>query len=444
MNTKALDDLLAFLRHPSVSTDPAFNSKTAACADWLVEYLRAGGLNTELHSTPGHPVIVASTPRREDRKTILIYGHYDVQPVDPLELWHSDPFDPTVKDGVITARGATDNKGQIMAHIQGVLDVMAEEGEPPVNVVFLIEGEEEIGSENLLPFLKEHSALLASDIALISDTSMVDRGVPTLTYGLRGIAAMEVRLRGPQMDLHSGMFGGTIMNPATAAARMAASLHNHQERVTIPGFYDAVIPLADWEREMWSRLPLDEDALKRITGVSRLVGEQGYSGTERIAGRPTAEINGIGGGYQGAGSKTVIPSESFIKITFRLVPEQDPAAILSAAEDHLRKVAPPGIEVTIEKGHSAMAYLTDPHSGHGLTAQQSLQEVWGVPAALVREGGSIPIVQSFKQILGVETLLLGLALPDCGAHSPNETFPVENYEKGILLNRVLLRKIAQS
>ena len=232
------------------------------------------------------------------------------------------------------------------------------------------------------------------------------------------------------------------MNPATAAARIAASLHDDRERVTIPGFYDGVIPLADWEREMWSGVPLNESSLKQITGVSTLVGEEGYSGIERIAGRPTAEVNGIGGGYQGAGSKTVIPSEAFLKLTFRLVPDQDPELILDAAEAHIRRVVPPGIELTIEKGHCAKAYLTDPHTGYGLVAQQSLEEAWGRPAALVREGGSIPIVQSFKEILGVETLLLGLALPDCGAHSPNETFPIENYEKGILVNRILLNKIA--
>ncbi|MFQ3577731.1 MAG: dipeptidase [Verrucomicrobiia bacterium] len=442
MNKSALDDLLAFIRFRSVSTDPAYKADVDACAEWVCAFLKDGGLESRLFTTPGHPIVVASTPKRPNRPTLLIYGHYDVQPVDPLELWHSDPFEPTVADGIITARGATDNKGQIMAHIRGVLETLAEKSECPVNVVFLIEGEEEIGSQNLEPFLEEHREMLACDVVAVSDTGMVAPGVPTMTYGLRGIAAMEITLRGPEMDLHSGMFGGTIMNPATAAARIAASLHDPEERVRIPGFYDRVKPLADWERKEWSALPLNDEAFLRMTGVSALVGEVGYTGVERVAGRPTAEVNGIAAGYQGAGTKTVIPSEAMIKLTFRLVPDQDPQAILEAAEAHIRRVTPSGITLHIERGHSAAAYYTDPHSDLCGAARRALRVAWGREPVLIREGGSIPIVQSFKTKLGVDTLLLGLALPDCRAHSPNETFPIESYEKGIHLNKALLEELA--
>ncbi len=442
MNSTALNDLLAFIRFRSVSTDPAYAADVNACAEWLCAYLKGGGLDSHLFTTAGHPIVVASTPKKPNRPTLLIYGHYDVQPVDPLDLWHSDPFEPKVAEGIITARGATDNKGQIMAHIQGVVETMTEKGECPVNVVFLIEGEEEIGSQNLEPFLEEHSSMLACDVVAVSDTGMVGPGIPTMTYGLRGIAAMEVKLRGPKMDLHSGMFGGTVMNPATAAARIVASLHDKEERVQIPGFYDQVVPLAPWERKEWSTLPLNDEAFQRMTGVSALLGEAGYSAVERVAGRPTAEVNGIGAGYQGAGTKTVIPSEAMIKLTFRLVPDQNPQAILEAAERHIRMASPKGISLEVERGHSAAAYHTDPHSPHCAAARRALSRAWGREPVLIREGGSIPIVQSFKTKLGVDTLLLGLALPDCRAHSPNETFPLENYEKGIQLNKALLEELA--
>ncbi len=439
---KAFDDLLEFIRHRSVSADPAFKAGVDGCADWLATLLLKGGLETTVHETAGHPIVVAKSGQDPRRRTLLIYGHYDVQPVDPLELWHSDPFNPVVENGIITARGATDNKGQIMAHIRGVLDTLAEKGDLPVNVIFLIEGEEEVGSENLQPFLAAHKEELACDIVAVSDTGMVGPGRPTFTYGLRGIATMEVRLRGPQMDLHSGMFGGTIMNPATAAARLVATLHGAGERVAIGGFYDGVIPLEPWEREAWASLPLNDEAFLAMTGVSTLVGEDGFSAIERVAGRPTAEVNGIGGGYQGAGSKTVIPSEAFFKLSFRLVPGMDPSDVMRRAEDHLRTHLPRGIQMTIERGHSAPAYRTDPHSAFGKAAQRALAEAWGRPADLAREGGSIPIVQSFKDVLGCDTLLLGLALPDCRAHSPNETFPVENFEKGTILNKLLLSELA--
>ena len=448
-NDPAVADLLEFLRFPSVSTDPARAADTRACAGWVAEKLRAIGLEATVHDTPGHPVVLGrSAPHREDRPTVLIYGHYDVQPADPLELWDSPPFEPRTENGVIFARGATDNKGQILAHIRGVQAAL--EGTTaaglnsalPVNVIFLVEGEEEIGSPNLEAFLVAHRDELQCDVVAISDTGMVGTGRPTFTYGLRGVAAMEVRVTGPAMDLHSGIFGGAVANPATALARLLATLHTSEGRVAIAGFYDAVRPLEDWEREAWQKLPMSDQALLELTGVPGTFGEDGYTSVERFSARPTAEINGLASGYQGEGSKTIIPAKAMAKLTFRLVPDQEPAQILDLAEAHLRKHCPPGVNLEILRGHSGAPYACDPHSTHGEAAQRALQQTFpGAEPALIREGGSIPIVNTFRKVLGVETLLLGLALPDCRAHSPNENFPLANFFAGIRLNQALLREL---
>ena len=439
-----VQDLFAFLRFASISTDADYAKPTKECADWLKARLTAAGLTAEVHATPGHPLVVARNQHKPDRRTVLIYGHYDVQPADPLELWSSPPFEPTLKDGIITARGSTDNKGQILAHILGVEETIREEGDAPVNLIFLIEGEEEIGSVNLEAFLVKHRDELKCDVVAISDTGMVAPGVPTFSYGLRGIASMEVTVKGPAMDLHSGIYGGAVANPANAIARLVTSLHDANGHILVEKFYDEVEPVEDWEREEWKTLPMTDVELMKLTGVKELFGEAGYSSIERTTARPTAEVNGIGGGYQGCGSKTVLPSKAFVKLTFRLVPKQNPAVILDLVEAHLRKHCPPGVELVITRGHSGDWYLVDPHSKDGDAAQRALEETFGSKPALIREGGSIPIVQTFKKVLGVETLLLGLALPDCRAHSPNENFPVANLLAGIKLNRALLRELAKA
>lgn len=439
-----VQELFAFLRFASISTDPDYKVPTRECAEWLVAKLSAAGLKAELHTTPGHPVVVARNQHKAGRKTVLIYGHYDVQPVDPVELWTSPPFEPVEKNGVIYARGSTDNKGQILSHILGVAETIREEGDVPVNLIFLIEGEEEVGSVHLEQFLAKHRDELKCDIVAVSDTGMVAPGVPTFSYGLRGITAIEVVLKGPAMDLHSGIYGGAVANPATAIARLVATLHDENGHVLVENFYDDVAPIQDWEREAWKNLPMTDDELKKLTGIKTLFGENGYSSIERTDARPTAEVNGIGGGYQGQGTKTVIPSKAFAKLTFRLVPKQDPALILDRVEAHLRKHCPPGVEIELTRGHSGDWYFTDPHSKEGKAAQRALEETFGSKPALIREGGSIPIIQTFKKVLGVETLLLGLALPDCRAHSPNENFPVANLLAGIRLNRALLRELAKS
>jgi acetylornithine deacetylase/succinyl-diaminopimelate desuccinylase-like protein len=440
-----LDLLFDFLRFPSVSTDPARKGAVASCADWLRSRLAEIGLDAAIHPTEGHPVVLARNEHRPGRRTVLIYGHYDVQPEDPVAEWTSKPFEPELRNGVIYARGATDNKGQILAHILGVAETLKAKGELPVNLIFLIEGEEEIGSTHLEAFLAEHKSELQCDVIAVSDTGMVAPGVPTFTYGLRGIAALELRVAGPKTDLHSGIYGGAVMNPATALARLLATLHTADGQVAIPGFYEKVRPLEAWERESWSKLPCDDEMILSVTGAPALFGEAGYTSLERLWGRPTAEVNGIGGGFQGVGTKTVLPREAFAKLTFRLVPDQTPDEVLDGVSAHLRAASPAAVGLEIQRGHGGEPYITDPHSEFGKAAQRALVRAFpGKDVALIREGGSIPIINTFKRVLGVDTLLLGLALPDCAAHGPNENFPVANFEAGILLNQTLLEELART
>jgi acetylornithine deacetylase/succinyl-diaminopimelate desuccinylase-like protein len=444
MRASHLEEYYQFLRFPSVSTDDAYAEKVTECAHWLVEKLKSIGLEADLHPTPGHPVVWARNKHQPGRKTVMIYGHYDVQPPDPLDLWDSPPFDPVLKDGYVFARGATDNKGQILAHILGVQETLEQHGDLPVNLHFVIEGEEEIGSGNLGNFLSQKRDALKCDVAVVSDTGMIAKGTPTMSYGLRGVVGMEIRVAAAKMDLHSGIFGGAVANPITALARMIATLHDENGHVAIEGFYEKVRPLEQWEREAWRKLPIDADAeMLKETGVPALVGEEGYSTVERIWGRPTAELNGIGGGYQGQGTKTVIASKAFAKITFRLVPDQDGNDIVKLATKHFEKHKPDGVTLEVTPGHSGPWYLTDPNSAFGKAAQRAMRDAFsGKEPALIREGGSIPIVSQFRSILGVETLLIGFALGDCRAHSPNENFPLENFDACIRLNKAVLREIA--
>ncbi|HYK24022.1 MAG TPA: dipeptidase [Candidatus Acidoferrum sp.] len=443
MRDNYLEDYYSFLRFPSVSTDDQYKQKLEECARWLVNKLTAIGLEAQLVPTKRHPIVWARNKHTAGRRTVLIYGHYDVQPPDPLELWDSPPFEPVLKNGYVFARGATDNKGQILAHILGIQETMEQDGDLPVNLHLVIEGEEEIGSGNLGRFLSENREALKSDVAVVSDTGMIEKGVPTLSYGLRGVTALEIKVTGPKMDLHSGIFGGAVQNPITALAQLLATLHDREGRVAIAGFYDRVKPLEKWEREAWRKLPVDGDKLIREeTGVPELFGEAGYNSLERIWARPTAEINGIGGGYQGQGTKTVIASYAMAKLTFRMVPDQEGDEILKLARAHLQKNLPKGVTMKITDGHSGPWYLTDPHSAIGEAAQRALRKAFDRDPALIREGGSIPIVSQFREILGIETLLMGLALPDCRAHSPNENFPLENFEGGIRLNKAILQELA--
>ncbi len=437
-----LDDLFEFLRFPSVSADSQFKSSVDACADWLTARLRKAGLQAQKYETVGHPVVVARNEERPGRRTVLIYGHYDVQPPDPVDLWETPPFEPVIKENKVFARGSTDNKGQILAHILGVESALNERGDLPVNLILLVEGEEEIGSPNLEAFLKEHKSAWHSDVVAISDTGMVAPGIPTFTYGLRGILCMEIRLRGPSADLHSGIFGGSVANPATVLSRIIAKLHDDSGRIAIPGFYDCVLPLEQWERDLWAKLPYTEQAWLATTGAPRICGEEGFTFLEQVWARPTAEVNGFGSGYQGEGPKTIIPSKATAKLSFRLVPDQDPYELRPGVEEFLKRQCPDSVEMQIVRQHAGKAYLVKPDSAFGKAAQRALADTFGKPVAFIREGGSVPIVRSFKDILGVDTLLLGLALPDCKVHSPNENFAIENFHAGIRLNRQLLDQIA--
>ena len=443
MNDPRIEELLDFVRFPTVSAQKIHRTDMLACADWLVAKFRRMGLDARAASTPGFPVVVAKSLRDPNKKTVLIYGHYDVQPADPLDLWSSPPFNPIIRNGRIIGRGASDNKGQILAHIFGVEEAI-KEGELPVNVVFLIEGEEEIGSAHLGTFLEAHRDELMCDAIAISDTGMAAEGYPTLSYALRGIATLEVQVKGPAMDLHSGIYGGAVANPVTAAARLVASLHDADGRVAIEGFYDTVQPMANWEREAAADSPVSDDAIAAQAGVTVLWGEAGYSAVERVGARPTAEINGFGGGYQGEGSKTVLPAEAFFKVSFRLVPDQRPDTVLALARRHFEKHCPPGVTLTIINGHGGDPFFLDPTLPQGMAAQRALEEVFGKKPALTREGGSIPILTEFQRTLRHPALLLALASPDCRAHAPDENFPIENFLMGIRLNKALLRELAKS
>lgn len=438
--------LVEYLRFPSVSTQPEHTKDVVACAEWLEDLFKRRGLTAKIHQTPGHPIVVAKTARDPKKRTVLIYGHYDVQPPDPLQEWTSPPFEPRIeeKEGKIYARGSSDNKAPTLAHILGVAQALEKNGSLPVNIIFLIEGEEEIGSPHLAAFLEEHRQDLAPDVILVSDTGMAPGNLPAMTYALRGVAAMEFIVRGPSHDLHSGLFGGAVANPLTVAARLVASLHDEKGHILIPGFYDAVQPLQPWEREAAAALEKasgGDDSIKGLAGVTELFGEAGFSTLERIGARPTVEVNGFGGGYQGEGTKTILPKEAFVKLSFRLVADQDPKKILELAAEHLRQQLPPGVSLEIILGHSGEACFVDPQSKDGKAAQEALQESFGSTPFLLRDGASIPIIAAFKKILGVDTLLVGLANPDCGMHSPNENMLLKNFLDGIKLNQLLLEKL---
>jgi acetylornithine deacetylase/succinyl-diaminopimelate desuccinylase-like protein len=444
LSEKELGDFFEFLRFDSVSTRQENRARCVKCAEWVKSYFERSGLEAELRDTGCLPVVVAKNQHLPGRPTVLVYGHYDVQPEDPLDLWESQPFEPLLRDGVVYARGATDNKGQIYAHMLGWRRHFSG-GEAPVNVIFLVEGEEEIGSPNLASFLEKYREEFRCDAVVLSDTGMLGENVPTLTYGLRGIAALELTLRGPERDLHSGIFGGAVLNPLLVLSKMLAALHDDSGRVTIPGFYDGVRAVEPWELEAWARLPLTEERICELTGVPALWGEMGYSVLERMWARPTAEVNGMWGGYLGAGSKTIIPAEAHAKLTFRLVPEQDPQSVLSAAEDFLRNLCPAACRLELRRGHSGRAYFLNPRGRLGEAAVAALRDAGGDQAsgpALICEGGSVPIVSDFERILGASSILLGLALPDCRIHSPNENFHLSVLEYGTRLHACMLRRLA--
>jgi len=373
----------------------------------------------------------------------MVYGHYDVQPPEPFELWKSPPFEPRIHGRMIYARGACDNKGQNFAHLKAVEAYLKTGAELPCDLTFVIEGEEEVGSKNLEPFLKANREALQCEAVVISDTGMPDINTPALTYALRGIIAVEITLRGPSRDLHSGIYGGTVDNPAMALCQLLAQLRDKNGRVAIPGFYDDVAPLSAYERKQAARFPMTEAAYRKLLGVTKLFGERGYTFIEQRSARPTIEINGLTSGYQGAGSKTIIPAAASAKLTFRLVPNQDPRKIRQAVIKRLRAICPPTVRMELEIGHGGEPYIVSPRSPLANAAVKTLKEAFEREPILMREGGSIPIVTEFKKILRADSLLLGLALPDDNPHSPNEKFSLDCFERGMKMSALLWPELAK-
>ncbi|MCX6887556.1 MAG: dipeptidase [Verrucomicrobia bacterium] len=442
-----LEDLCAYVRFPSVSAQPQHSGDLHACAEWLVRHCKSIGLEARLCPTGGHPVVIAKTPPAPaaagKRPHFLVYGHYDVQPPEPFDLWTSPPFEPRVEGRSLFGRGTTDNKGQNLAHLIAVEAYLKTNTPLPCDITFVIEGEEEVGSKSLGEFLLANKAELACDAVVISDTGMPSKKHPALTYALRGIAAFEVILHGPARDLHSGMFGGTVDNPAMALCQLLGKLRDKKGRVAIPGFYDDVKPLATYERKQFARLPYKESEYKKLMGVRELFGEQGYTAIEQRSARPTLEINGLTSGYQGEGSKTIVPSWARAKITTRLVPGQNPAKIIKLVCQHLKKICPPSVRIEVKSGHGAEPYLVSPTSPHAQAALRALKSAFGCEPVIIREGGSIPIVNSFKKVLKADALMLGLALPDDNAHSPNEKFDLDCFEKGQLMSAQLWQELVK-
>ncbi|MEW5993958.1 MAG: dipeptidase [Candidatus Zixiibacteriota bacterium] len=436
-------DLFAFLSFPSVSGKSEHKKDVAACARWLSDHLTQIGFKSKVMPTGGHPIVYAEYTVDRKAPTVLYYGHYDVQPPEPLELWKSPPFKPEIRSGYIYARGACDDKGQTFAQIKGLEALMKTTGRLPVNVKLLIEGEEEMAYVNLPRFIRKNRKMLRADIAVVSDTSQFSKTLPAVTYGLRGIAFVEVFVYGPNRDVHSGGFGGAIANPINVLSSMIARLHDGNGRIAVPGFYDKVKPLTKWERRQFKKLPYNETEYKKMLGVTDIQGEKGYTTYERVWGRPTLDVNGIKGGYQGEGGKTIIPAEASCKITMRLVPDMDPVDICSKIEKYLLRIAPKSVRVKVVK-HGGARSVVVPTDGPWLEAAgRAIKKGFGKEPVFMREGGSIPVVADFKAILGLDTLLIGFGQTDDNIHSPNERFRVVDFERGCKTTAALPGELAK-
>ncbi len=437
-------ELTDLLKIPSVSTDPGHEADMRAAAGFVRDRLAGLGFSANVRETGGHPLVQAELVSGADRPTILIYGHYDVQPAEPLELWNTPPFEPKLTGAALIARGASDDKGQFYAHIMAVEALLATGGDPGVNIRFLIEGEEEIGSPNLDAYIREHLNELRADAVIISDGAMVAPGVPSLTYGLRGLAYVEVRVTTADRDLHSGAYGGAVPNAINVLARMIAALHDEDGRVTVPGFYDSVLELDDAERGLLARVPFDEAAFLGDVGVRAGMGEAGRSVLERISTRPTLDVNGIGGGFQGAGSKTVIANSAMAKISCRLVPDQDSGDITARLGAWLRELAPTGVKVDVTDLGAGEPAITSLDAPAVKAAAAALHEAWGKEPVFVRTGGSIPVVNTFQQLLGAPVVLLDMGLPSDNVHAPNEQFGLECYRRGIHAAALMIRRMGET
>ena len=435
-----IEDLIEFVKIPSISSSSEHTDEVRRCAEFLRNQMLQSGLQrAEIFETAGHPAVYGEWLGAEGKPTVLIYGHYDVQPVDPLELWETPPFEPSIRDGRMYGRGTVDDKGQIYVHLKAIECWLSEHGRLPLNVKFIAEGEEEIGSENLGDFLDNNQELLKADTAVISDTPMFKKGI---CYGLRGLAYFQLNLRGSKQDLHSGSFGGAVKNPIHALTEIIAQLKDENGHISIPGFYDDVLPISDEEREDLSALPFDEESYRQDVGAPALFGEEGYSVLENLWARPTLDVCGIWGGFQGEGAKTIIPAEAHAKVSMRLVPNQNPERVGDIFEAFIKEIAPPEVEVSVERLHGGDGFVADVSHPAFNAAKRALQKGFGKEAVFIREGGSIPFVQTMVDALKIPCLLIGFGLPDENAHAPNEWLDLENYQLGIISSIYLYDELA--
>jgi acetylornithine deacetylase/succinyl-diaminopimelate desuccinylase-like protein len=444
--TRLLDELIALLRIPSISTLPEHKNDVQRAAQFVADSLKKAGLeNVEIIKTAGHPLIYGDWLHAPGKPTVLLYGHYDVQPPDPLELWETPPFEPTIRDGNLYARGSADDKGQMYMHIKAVEGLQAINGKLPVNVKFLIEGEEEVGGESIAKYVAENPKKLKADVALVSDTALYADGIPTLCIGLRGLIYTEIVATGPMRDLHSGLYGGAAPNAVFGLVELLAKLKDAGGVIQIPGIYDDVQPPDPAELASWKSLPFDEqEFVKKEVGSTQLTGEKNYSVLERVWARPTLEVHGIAGGFTAAGAKTVIPAKATAKVSLRMVPNQDPEKVLAAYREFVRKNTPAGIQTEVRVLSAGPAVMVDPNSPAIQIAAKAFSEMLGRPTVFTRSGGSIPIVGDFAKHLGIPTILMGFGLPDDGLHSPNEKYRVSNYYTGIMTIAHFLELYGQS
>jgi acetylornithine deacetylase/succinyl-diaminopimelate desuccinylase-like protein len=439
-----VDELKKYLAIPSISALPQHKDDVRRCAEYTADELRRVGLqNVRLIETPGYPVVYGEWLEAPGAPTILFYGHYDVQPVDPLDLWESPPFEATIREGEIYARGAADDKGQIFMHFKAIEAHMKQNGRLPVNIKVILEGEEEVGSAHLDDFIRQNKDLLSADVVVISDSPMFERGVPSICYGLRGLVYFQIDLRGTRSDLHSGSFGGAVANPAYVLATILAQMKDRSGRIKIPGFYDDVVALTEDERAEWKRLPFNETKYRKELGAPKLFGETGYSTLERVWARPTFEVNGILGGFTGEGAKTVIPAVAMAKVSMRLVPNQDPDKIAKLFDDYVRKVAPKTVELKVTRMHGGKPWMAAFDNPFVQAAGRAIEKGFGQKPVFNREGGSIPVVSTFQEVLGLPSVLFGVGLPDENAHAPNEKLDLANFHGGIISASILYDEIGQ-
>ncbi len=426
-----LEELFGLLRIPSISSLSEHKPDMVRAAEyWRNTLLKAGADKAEVMPTPGNPIVYGEKLIDPKLPTVLVYAHYDVMPVDPIELWKSQPFEPEIRDGKIYARGADDDKGQSFMHAKA-FELMVKTSTLPCNVKFMIEGEEEVGSVNLGKWCQEHKEMLKADVILVSDTSMIGKDTPSITTGLRGLTYVEVEVTGPNRDLHSGLFGGAVANPANILAKMIASLHDNNNRVTIPGFYDDVLEVSPEERADMARAPFNLDDYKKALDIEEVHGETGYTTMERTGIRPTLDVNGIWGGYTGEGAKTVLPSKAYAKISMRLVPNQNHEKIAQLFKKHFESIAPKSVKVKVTIHHGGQGYVAPTNTPAYMAASKAIEEIYGIKPVPFRSGGSIPIISTFEQVLGIKSILLGFGLESDAIHSPNENYPLEQFYRGI-------------